>query len=102
MGPKARWSGRCRGIPDAEVDEPEPPIETPQPTPTPTPQPDEDEEMKYVKGMPVGVLVDEIANGEGIAIEPNRADDPAKQRKLEEKDAQRWRETLERAGVGRK
>jgi hypothetical protein len=56
---------------------------------------------RIVKGMPVGVAVDEIAKPRGIAVKPNRAEDPEKQRILEAKDAARWRETLEKAGVRR-
>ncbi|KAK0391524.1 hypothetical protein NLU13_1024 [Sarocladium strictum] len=101
MGPKARWLGMCRGVPDPEIEieEPQPPIATP--TPTPTPQPYRDGGVRYAKGMPVGAPVDEIARTEDIRVRRNRADDPAKQRALEEKDAKRWRETLERAGVAK-
>ncbi|KAH8173650.1 conidiation-specific protein 13 [Sarocladium implicatum] len=104
MGPLARRRGRCRGVPDPE----KPPVETPGPTPVPTPTPEPTpipEEVegtpRIVKGMPVGVAVDEIAKPRGIAVKPNRAEDPEKQRILEAKDAARWRETLEKAGVRR-
>lgn len=94
MGPKARWARKCRGIPDPVIPEPEP-EPTPVPTPTPTPDwYDEDDDGKVVKGEPVGVPVDEVARKKGIVVEENKVAD-------QEKDAQRWGETLERAGYGR-
>ena len=108
MGPRARRRGRCKGVPDPEKDDGDDggptavtPGPTPVPTPTPEPEEEEDDTPTHAKGMPVGVVVDDIAKPRGIAIKPNRAADPEKQRILEEKDAARWRETLEKAGVAR-
>lgn len=101
MGPKARRARKCRGVPDPIIEDNDE-EEAPEPTPEPTPESDDEFRWPFAKGMPVGVLVDEVAELKGIEVKPNRADDPEKQRILEEKDAARWRETLKKAGRGRK
>lgn len=59
-----------------------------------------DGKSKHHDAALMGMLVDNVVVEKGsIKIEENRAKDPAMQRALEERDAQRWADTLLRAGV---
>ena len=84
MGPDAREQGLCEGIPDADAT-----ARVASGTRKPRP---------VVDGKPVGLSVDEAANGTKIQIKSNKGSDLEKQKALEKMEAERWRQTLIKAG----